>query len=657
MASKDFIVRSNVGVGTSTVTSGTKLQLSGGNVNIASSGYGVVYPDGTFQTTASADRAWVVKTSTYTAANNDKIIIDTTNGSFTVNLPASPSAGWSVQMMDGGNWLVNTPLVSPNGSTIEGNSDNMALNMRGVSIVFVYDGTTWQITVTALSYGMVVGGSNTQVQFNNNGSLGGDSGFVYNSGKVGIGTASPDAALTVNTAASFGDGAAATPSIAHKGDLNTGLWFPAADTIAASTSGSERLRIDSNGNVGIGSSAPVGRLDLAGGTIAGVGNIFGHVASGAYTISSNPYASFDAGAYIQLYGSTNALPSTILLGTASSERMRITDAGRVGIGVTAPNTQLHIGTVDQSTNRIRLQNLGTGGGTFDIVGGNPSVSNAGFAIYDSTNSATRFYITSTGSIGIGTSSPQSLLHVDSSATYSAISTGGSATVGGINLRNSSYANGYIYYDTSASMLFYTNGNERMRINGSGYVGITMTSPPASLSIGAGLLAPLTSVSQYGAFIYAASTGTIYLDALNVAPYGSNLAFRTFDGTSIYTTTITQTGQAYQGNDSSTWSQVSDINIKTNIRSISSALDKITALKPCHFEYKDKIGKIKTGFIAQELEAVLPGHVAEQDPPEQYKQYVEEGAKLKTIDADLIPYLVAAIKELKQEFDDYKAAHP
>lgn len=69
------------------------------------------------------------------------------------------------------------------------------------------------------------------------------------SGNVGIGTSLPDALLTVNTIASFGDGAVTTPSIAHKGDLNTGLWFPAADTMAVSTGGTERLRFDSAGDI------------------------------------------------------------------------------------------------------------------------------------------------------------------------------------------------------------------------------------------------------------------------------------------------------------------------------------------------------------------------------------------------------------------------
>ena len=72
---------------------------------------------------------------------------------------------------------------------------------------------------------------------------------ITSAGNVGIGTSSPDALLTVNTTASFGDGASGTPSIAHKGDLTTGLWFPTANVIAVSTSGTERWRIDSGGGL------------------------------------------------------------------------------------------------------------------------------------------------------------------------------------------------------------------------------------------------------------------------------------------------------------------------------------------------------------------------------------------------------------------------
>jgi hypothetical protein len=70
---------------------------------------------------------------------------------------------------------------------------------------------------------------------------------ITSDGKVGIGTRTPDALLSVNGVASFGDGAAATPSITNIGDLNTGIYFPSADTIGISTNGTQRLSIDSSG--------------------------------------------------------------------------------------------------------------------------------------------------------------------------------------------------------------------------------------------------------------------------------------------------------------------------------------------------------------------------------------------------------------------------
>jgi hypothetical protein len=58
-------------------------------------------------------------------------------------------------------------------------------------------------------------------------------------------------------------GTASLPALTTTGDLNTGVFFPAADTIAFAEGGAEAMRIDSSGNVGIGTSSPGNTLDVA----------------------------------------------------------------------------------------------------------------------------------------------------------------------------------------------------------------------------------------------------------------------------------------------------------------------------------------------------------------------------------------------------------
>jgi hypothetical protein len=87
-----------------------------------------------------------VKTANYTAANNDGVQTNTTAGAFTVTLPATPSNGNQVIVVDSFNtWGTNNLTIGRNGSTIEGVAEDLVCDITGVSVQCVYNGTTWDI--------------------------------------------------------------------------------------------------------------------------------------------------------------------------------------------------------------------------------------------------------------------------------------------------------------------------------------------------------------------------------------------------------------------------------------------------------------------------------------------------------------------------------
>lgn len=132
-----------------------------------------------------------------------------------------------------------------------------------------------------------------------------------------------------------GLGAVGTPSYTFTGDTNTGMWSPAADTIAFSEGGSERMRIDSSGRVGIGLTNPSQLLE-----VAGAGSPTLQVTStNALTPGIRLNRAGGSGWGVQIVNTNPdfAIRKLNSDGSVAADAVYIDSGGDVGIGTTSPN--------------------------------------------------------------------------------------------------------------------------------------------------------------------------------------------------------------------------------------------------------------------------------------------------------------------------------
>jgi hypothetical protein len=174
------------------------------------------------------------------------------------------------------------------------------------------------------------------------------------------------------------DGTAATPAIRGT-DTNTGIFFPAADTIAFSEGGVESMRINASGQVGIGTNNPNQLLDVRGSSSPTI-----KVRNDSSTTGVFSQLLFEGGnsfsgtstSYIQSIVLNGGNSSTALAfgtnadgGGAATERMRIGSSGNVGIGG-APNGRLHvIDEVDRTETTAQFMIGGNGYTAFHWLNG------------------------------------------------------------------------------------------------------------------------------------------------------------------------------------------------------------------------------------------------------------------------------------------------
>ena len=265
---------------------------------------------------------------------------------------------------------------------------------------------------------------------------------LRDSGNVGIGTSSPDTALNVRGDLLVEDSAgtryiridAPKPGNSYVGRIGT----TSGHDLVILSANTERMRIDSSGNVGIGTSSPDTPIDVS----SEQSTIASFRATGG--VSNNVRLEIGSGGgrtILKSFVDTTDAAASMTFQTGSTERMRITSGGNVGIG-TSPNavnklevngqTRVVGGLMvgDSSTSntvasgvqvhlkntgaaKLRLEDSDSANLAFDLVVNDGS----GFSIVETvggdSGDDTRFFIEeTTGDIGIGTTSPAAKLHVE-----------------------------------------------------------------------------------------------------------------------------------------------------------------------------------------------------------------------------------------------------
>ena len=351
--------------------------------------------------------------------------------------------------------------------------------------------------------------------------------------------------LTANTSITGTLATAAQTNITSVGTLSS-LTVSGDATFDTST-----LKVDSTNNrVGIGTASPSEALEVDGNIqikYAGVNVdpdgarylyfnntdttlVAGQPLGGISFINNDATTTAGEAAYIKAYATTNTGSTELRFGTGTqnspSEAMRIDSSGNVGIGTTSPTEALSIesndGLVATTSNVSKTTGVLTGG--YLIYSGDGSGAGAGnragiqsFATnlvgstYDlrfytsdgSTNLAERMRIDSSGNVGIGTTSPDTELHIASASPVITLQDTDSTEPLSTYIAfedNGGVLHGYVGYGSSSSdllqiannyddIVMYTGSSgtasERMRIDSSGNVGIGTSSPVSPLQVNVG----------------------------------------------------------------------------------------------------------------------------------------------------------------------------
>jgi hypothetical protein len=293
-------------------------------------------------------------------------------------------------------------------------------------------------------------------------------------GSVGIGTSTPYSgtgvtSLTIN--------ATSYPIVAMQYSGTYIGWFTGhSDHLNLMTTGSrylsfdtnetERMRITSGGNIGIGTTSPYETANFT--SVDVRGSTGGALSLGSTSVRTGILYSYSGGTVV---GSVNSAP--LVLATADIERMRIDVSGNAGIGTTSPSAKLDISQGTAGSWGLKVRNTSTGSASA-LIWGFADSADAGSSLLDIGNPAgAQLYFQGNGRLGIGTTTPDHSLHV----------VGNIYSTSGI-IGTTLWTSDAIRKLTSSTALSFRNsgGVAEMTLDASGNLGIGTTSPSHKLAV-------------------------------------------------------------------------------------------------------------------------------------------------------------------------------